>query len=161
MHNKLKPREHAIITIIIYINFTYSSEHWPGLRSKQLSSKCAEHKHDDFFGTKSFLCVRTNRVHFCRKLSSVGKYCIDIPGSPVLFEKWRTKITNSSFLPSSLSCPPWHYRFQNHQLRHFLCNLSVLAEREKDPLRVAKSKLWRSKNTRKRRFWSLKPWYLC
>ena len=44
-----------------------------GFCSKQLSSKCAEHKHDDFLGSKSFRCVRTNQVHFCCKLSSLGK----------------------------------------------------------------------------------------
>lgn len=36
-----------------------------------------------------------------------------------------------------------------------------LAAREKDPLQIAKSKLRGSKNTRKKRFWSLKHAYSC
>ena len=58
-----------------------------GLCSKQLSSKWQEHKHDNFFGSKSFRFIRTNDVYFCRKLSSLGKQCMKIPCVPVLLEQ--------------------------------------------------------------------------
>ena len=70
-----------VATAVSFFNFLFGWRVSPvseevtihGLLSKQVSSKCTEHKVDDLEGTRSFLCIRTNRIHFCRKVSSFGK----------------------------------------------------------------------------------------
>ena len=84
-----------------------------GLRSKQLSSKCAEHKHDDFLGSKTL----RNLFGVCGRIGSIFAenfrlWESNAPIFPVFQFYWNRSLYwghrphNNSFLPSLLSCPP-------------------------------------------------------
>lgn len=75
---------------------------------------------------------------------------------------WDHWPRNSSFLPSSLSYPPWHYRLQNYQLLQVTSYViwAFWPRVKRNPLRAANFKLRDQNITTRKRFWSVSR-YIC